>query len=96
MFNYIVIFILGLLEQIGYTFYLLAVDKRQVYASSIIMFVYFSFYLFIIAYALKSANTWGLLLTYAFSAAVGNLAVMKFEVRKKIKKYCDPLRETQR
>jgi hypothetical protein len=83
MIKFIVVFILGLLEQAGYTLYLLSVVKKQAYLSSILMFVYFSFYLFIIAYALKDTNTVGLLLTYAFSAAVGNFIVIKWELRKK-------------
>ena len=81
--KFIFIFIIGLVEQIGYTFYLLAVDKRQLYASSIIMFIYFAFYLFILAYAMKDANTWTLLLTYALAAAVGNFIAMKWELRNK-------------
>ena len=81
--KFTIVFILGLLEQVGYTFYLLAVDKRQVIASSIMMFVYFSFYLFIIAFALKDVHTVGLLLTYALSAALGNWVVMRYEVGKK-------------
>jgi len=81
--KFVIVFILGLLEQIGYTFYLLAVDKRQVVASSIIMFVYFSFYLFIIMFALNDVHTVGLLLTYALSAAIGNYVVMRYEVGKK-------------
>ena len=83
MIKFLVVFILGFLEQIGYTLYLLAVDKRQVYWSSIMMFLYFAFYLFIIAYALKDVNAIALLLTYAASAAIGNFAVMKWETRKK-------------
>jgi hypothetical protein len=66
--KFVIVFILGLLEQIGYTFYLL---------------VYFSFYLFIIMFALNDVHTVGLLLTYALSAAVGNYAVMRYEVGKK-------------
>lgn len=83
MLKFLIVFILGLLEQIEYTFYLLAVDKRQVIASSIIMFVYFSFYLFIIMFALNDVHTIGLLLTYALSAVIGNYGVMKYEVGKK-------------
>jgi uncharacterized protein YebE (UPF0316 family) len=86
MFKFTIIFILGLLEQLGYTIYLLSVDKRQVYISSIVLFAYFLLYLFIIAYALKDANTIALLITYALSAAIGNWIVMKWEMRPKCKK----------
>jgi len=83
MLKFFIIFGLGLLEQAGYTLYLLSVVKKQAYLSSILMFVYFSFYLFIIAYALKDTDSIGLLLTYAFATAIGNFVVMKYEVRKK-------------
>jgi uncharacterized protein YebE (UPF0316 family) len=83
MIKILIIFILGLIEQIGYTFYLLAVDKRQVKLSSIVMFFYMLFYLGIIAYAIKDSNTLSLLITYALACSLGNYIVMKFEVRKK-------------
>ena len=83
MIKLIVIFLVGLLEQIGYTWYLLAVDKRQVMSSSIIMFVYMLFYLGIIAFALKDSETIPILITYAASCAIGNYIVMRLEVRKK-------------
>lgn len=86
MTNYLIVFICGLIEQIGYTLYLLSVDKRKVFLSSIIMFFYFSFYLIIIAYAIKHANTIPLLLTYSLSTGIGNFIVMKYEVTKKRKK----------
>jgi len=85
MLKFFIIFFLGLVEQAGYTLYLLSVVKKQAYLSSILMFVYFSFYLFIIAYALKDTDSIGLLLTYAFATSIGNFIVMKYELKKEKK-----------
>lgn len=79
MFKIVSIFILGFLEQLLFTSYLLSVDKRQKFMSSFLMFVYFLIYLIIIDWAIKDANTLLLLIVYAFSAAVGNYVRMCYE-----------------
>lgn len=83
MIKILVVFILGLIEQMGYTIYLLAVDKRQAKKSSIVMFIYMLFYLGILAYAIKDSNTWILIITYASACSIGNYIIMKREIRKK-------------
>lgn len=75
----ILIFILGFLEQLLFTSYLISVDKRQKLISSMLMFVYFLIYLLIIDWAIKDANTLLLLVVYALSAAIGNYTRMHFE-----------------
>jgi len=83
MLKIFMIFGVGLCEQCLYTAYLISVNKRQAVLSSILMLVYMSLYLFIVAYALKDTNAIGLLITYACACGVGNLITMKWENREK-------------
>jgi len=83
MVKILIVFILGLIEQILYTAYLISVDKRQVYKSSFLMLIYMSLYLIIVAWAIKDANTIILLTTYALACGLGNLVTMKWETRRK-------------
>ena len=83
MLKILMIFVVGLCEQCLYTAYLISVNKRQAVLSSILMLVYMSLYLFIVAYALKDTNAIGLLITYACACGVGNLITMKWENRDK-------------
>lgn len=82
MLKILMIFFVGLCEQCLYTAYLISVNKRQAILSSILMLVYMSLYLFIVAYALKDTNAIGLLVTYACACGLGNLITMKWETRK--------------
>jgi uncharacterized protein YebE (UPF0316 family) len=77
--KFILIFILGFIEQLLFTSYLISVNKRQKIASSVLMFIYFLIYLVIIDWAIKDANTLWLLITYALSAAIGNFVRMNYE-----------------
>lgn len=65
------IFFIGIFEQILYTSYLISVDKRQLYLSTIYMFVYMCLYLGIVAYAISQQNML-MLGIYALSCAIGN------------------------
>lgn len=86
MIKILIIFGIGLIEQVLYTAYLLSVDKRQVRASSVLMFIYMIFYLGIIAYSIKDDQTIPLLLAYAAASGIGNYVMMKWESgRKKVK-----------
>ncbi len=82
MIKVLLVFIVGFIEQLLYTAYLLSVNKKQVKASSILMITYMSIYLFIITYAIKDANTIPLLVAYALACGAGNFCVMKWENRK--------------
>lgn len=84
MIKVILVFIIGLLEQLLYTKYIISVDKRQTIASTVYMITYMSIYLFIIDYAIKDSNTVPLLVAYALACGAGNYIAMKWEVRKKI------------
>jgi uncharacterized protein YebE (UPF0316 family) len=79
MLKILLVFIVGFIEQLLYTSYLLSVTKKQVTASTILMVVYMSIYLFIISYAIKDGDTVPLLVAYALSCGVGNWCVMKWE-----------------
>lgn len=83
MLKVLMVFIVGFIEQLLYTAYLLSVNKKQVNASSILMITYMSIYLFIITYAIKDANTIPLLVAYALACGTGNWAIMKWENRKR-------------
>lgn len=83
MLKVIIVFIIGFIEQLLYTAYLLSVNKKQVNASSILMVSYMVIYLFIITYAIKDANTVPLLIAYALACGSGNWVIMKWESRKK-------------
>lgn len=83
MLKILLVFIVGFIEQLLYTAYLLSVNKKQVNASSILMFSYMVIYLFIITYAIKDANTIPLLIAYALACGSGNWVIMKWENRDK-------------
>lgn len=78
----IVVFLAGMLEQFGYTLYLLAVGKYMILISSVLMFVYFLTYLWIINYAIRDTRPVVLLFTYAFSASIGNYIAMSLHLVK--------------
>jgi len=82
MIKVIGVFIIGLIEQLLYTKYLISVDKRQTLASTIYMIVYMSLYLFIVAYAIKDTNTIPLLIAYAVACGIGNYIAMLLEEKK--------------
>lgn len=82
MIKIFLVFIIGFLEQLLYTAYLLSVNKKQVKASTFLMVAYMAIYLFIISYAIKDVNTIPLLVAYALSCGLGNYCVMLWENRK--------------
>ena len=69
--KFVTVFLIGLLEQILYTSYLISVDKRQLYLSTFLMFVYMCLYLGIVAYSINQQN-WLILAVYALSCGIGN------------------------
>lgn len=81
--KYLLVFIIGLLEQFAYTLYLIAIGKYLIVVSSILMLLYFFVYLLIVNYIIKEKdNCIGLLLTYAISAAIGNYIAMVLHIIK--------------
>ena len=78
-----IIFGSGLIEQILYTLYLLAVNKYMILPSTILMFLYMTIYLLIINYAIKDEkNSLSLLIVYALSSGVGNYIAMILRIIK--------------
>jgi tryptophan-rich sensory protein len=77
----LMIFGIGLMEQCLYTAYLISVTKRQTVISSVLMLIYMSLYLFIVAFALKDTNAVILLITYALACGLGNYITMRIEKR---------------
>jgi len=85
MIKIILVFVVGFIEQLMFTAYLLSVNKKQVNKSTILMITYMSVYLFIISYAIKDSNTIPLLISYALSCGAGNYAIMAWEKHKEYK-----------
>jgi multidrug transporter EmrE-like cation transporter len=86
MIKVILVFIVGFIEQLLYTAYLLSVNKKQVKASTLLMVAYMTIYLFIITYAIKDTNTIPLLIAYALACGAGNYCIMLWENRNKKEK----------
>jgi len=82
MIKIILVFVVGFIEQLLYTAYILSVTKKKVMTSSILMFTYMLMYLFLIAYALKDSETITILISYALSCGAGNYCVMLWEKRR--------------
>lgn len=77
------IFGAGLVEQILYTLYLLAVNRYMILPSTVLMFTYMVIYLVIINYAIKDEkNSLPLLIVYAASSGVGNYIAMSLHIIK--------------
>lgn len=77
------IFGAGLIEQVLYTLYLLAVSRYMILPSTILMVVYMTIYLLIINYAIKDEkNSFALLVIYALSSGVGNYIAMALHIIK--------------
>jgi hypothetical protein len=77
------IFGAGLVEQMLYTLYLLAVGRYMIIPSTLLMFTYMVIYLLIINYAIKDEkNTIPLLIVYALSSGVGNYLAMSLKIIK--------------
>lgn len=75
--KYLLLFLAGLLEQAGYTFYLLSVNRYLIELSSILMFSYMIVYLGIINRIAKdSKDSWKMILVYAGACGIGNYIAM--------------------
>lgn len=72
----LIVFGAGLLEQFGYTLYLIAVNKYLILVSSILMFFYMAIYLWLMDRIIKNKNSIKFLLIYAFACGIGNSIAM--------------------
>ena len=75
----IIVFLVGLVETFLYAGYIIAVTKKQEYLSSILMAVYMSIYLCILAYVFKDINSVLLIVVYALSCGIGNFIRVRHE-----------------
>ena len=73
------IFILGIIETYLYTGWCLLANKGKALSSSLLMIIYMTMYLTIIAWALKDSQTYLMIFTYALSCGVGNYIRVKHE-----------------
>jgi hypothetical protein len=85
MIKYLLVFIVGTIETFLYTAWCISANKKELYKSTMLMFVYMFLYLAILAYAIKDTNTLGLIITYAFACGIGNYLEILWETRKKRK-----------
>ena len=95
IFKYLAVFFLGIVETFLYTCYLIRVQRKQPFISSLFMMIYIFIYLAIITYAIKNVETIPLILIYAFSCGIGNWIRMKLEKKNmnKIKFFQDKVLE---
>ena len=76
MYKIILVFIVGFIEQLLYTLYIISVGKNLIAISSILMFSYMILYLTIISKIVKEKEGVILLVTYALSCGIGNWIAM--------------------
>lgn len=72
----------GLLEQFGYTLYLIAVNKYMALASSMLMFSYMIVYLWIVRKTSTEKEGWKLILVYALACGLGNWIAISLKLIK--------------
>jgi uncharacterized protein YebE (UPF0316 family) len=77
-----VIFSVGLIESLGFTLYLIAVNKYLIFTSSLLMFFYMAVYLWLIDKIAKDKDSIGMLLVYAFACGLGNYIAMAMHLIK--------------
>ena len=77
-----IIFGAGFMEQFGYSLYLISMNKYLILISSVVLFIYFAIYLWIMNYAIKDKNSITLLITYALAAAISNAVAMNLHLIK--------------
>lgn len=82
MIKALIIFTAGIIETFMFTGWNLSANKKQVYLSSILMFLYMITYLFILDTAFKDSNSKLLILVYAISCGVGNFLRVNQEKKK--------------
>lgn len=80
--QYLIIFGAGMIEQFGYTLYLLAVGKYMKGISSFLMFGYFLVYLLLMKYVVKETSSFLSMVTYAAAAGVSNYIAMSLNLIK--------------
>ena len=83
MTKYLLVFIVGTIETFLYTAWCISANKKELYKSSALMFIYMLIYLGIISFAFKDANTIGLIVVYAISCGVGNFLELFWEGKHK-------------
>lgn len=79
MIKILLIFIFGIIETFLFTWWNLSANKKQVYVSSILMFIYMTMYLMIIDTAFKDINSKIMIICYAIGCGLGNFIRVKKE-----------------
>lgn len=77
-----IIFGFGIVETFLFTWWNLSANKRQIYASSILMFVYMTMYLMILDTAFKDVHSKIMIIAYAIGCGIGNFIKLKHEKKK--------------
>jgi len=81
MIKLILIFIFGTLETYLYTGWNLSANKKQVYLSTILMFIYMMIYLIILDAAFKDNNSILMIGDYSLACALGNFLRVRQEIK---------------
>ena len=82
MYKILIIFIAGVIETFLFTWWNLSANKKQVYTSSILMFVYMAMYLMILNYAFKDVNSKLMIMSYVVGCTLGNYIRVRQENQK--------------
>jgi len=77
----LLIFIFGTIETYLYTGWNLSANKKQVYLSTILMFVYMMIYLIILDAAFKDSNSILMIADYSLACALGNFLRVRQEIK---------------
>jgi uncharacterized protein YebE (UPF0316 family) len=86
MIKILIILIAGIIETYCYTWYLISVENRQLYISSILNTLFMILYLGIIAWAIKDTNTWLMIIIYSIACGIGNFLKLLQEKKNEKKK----------
>ena len=77
--KFFIIFVAGVVETFLFTWWNLSANKKQVYTSSFLMFIYMVMYLFILDYAFKDINSKVMIISYVIGCTLGNYLEVKRE-----------------
>lgn len=86
MIKMLIILVAGTLESYLFAWWTLSANRKQIYISSLLMFIYMSTYLFILDIAFKDSNSKLMLLTYAIACGLGNYLRVRYEKKHKEKR----------
>jgi uncharacterized protein YebE (UPF0316 family) len=88
--KYILIFLIGIIENVIGTNWILQATKHKAGLSSIMLFLEVVVSLSIVAWAIKGDDTFAIIAVYAVSCGIGNFISIKLDNRKKTNERTQP------